>query len=41
MKWSVISSTSLSMLIAGGEGTSWPMTFVFVMLIVSPNSLQA
>ena len=41
VKCSVTSSSSLSMRIAGGEGTSWPMTLVFLMLIVSPNSLHA
>ena len=41
VKLSTASSVALSMLIDGGETMPWPMTFVFVMLIVSPNSLQA
>ena len=41
MKRSVTSSTSPLMSIEGTAGKSWPMTLVFLMLIVSPNSLQA
>ena len=38
---STASSVKLSMLIDGGETMPWPIIFVFLMLIVSPNSLQA
>ena len=41
VKWSVTSSSSLSMLIDGGAGTSWPMTLVFLMLMVSPSDLYS
>ena len=41
VKLSTASSVTLSMLIDGGETMPWPITFVFLMLIVSPNSLQA
>ena len=41
VKLSTASSKILSMVIAGGTHTSWPMMLAFVMLIVSPNFLQA
>ena len=41
VKLSAASSVTLSMLIDGGETMPWPITFVILMLIVSPNSLQA
>ena len=41
VKLSTASSVTLSMLIDGGETMHWPITFVFLMLIVSPNYLQA
>ena len=40
MKRSVTSSISSLMFIDGTAGTAWPMMLVFLMLIVSPNSLQ-
>ena len=41
VKLSTASSVTLTMLIDGGETIPWHITFVFLMLIVSPNSLQA
>ena len=41
MKLSTASSVTLSMLIDGGETKPWPITFVFFMLMVSPNFLQS
>ena len=35
------SSVTLSMLIDGGETMPWPIIFFFLMLVVSPYSLQA
>ena len=41
VKLSTTSNITLSMLIDGGITPSCPMIFVFLMLMVSPNSLQA
>ena len=41
VKLSTASSVTLSMSIDGRETMPWPITFVFLMLIVSPHSLQA
>ena len=38
VKRSVTSSTSMLMLVEGSAGKSWPMTLVFLMLIISLNS---
>ena len=40
VKLSTTSNVTLSMLIDGGITTSCPMTFVFLMLTVSTNSMQ-